>query len=88
MGSASDWPCSVPVHRLASTRHRTAHCNGLLVIGIAYQVGGYGWLRPVDAVLDRQSNEHNATAHPIERSPPKTPHRFEHRVRDLADDLG
>jgi hypothetical protein len=24
----------------------------------------------------------------IERSPPRTPHRFEDRVRDLADDLG
>src|SRR5271155_4962647 len=36
-----------------------------LVIGFALQVGGRRWLRPVDAVVDRQPYEHKAIAEAI-----------------------
>ena len=62
--------------------------NESLVIGLAFQVGGYRWLSPEDAVKGRQPDEHNAIADLIESSPPETPHCFERRVRDLANDLG
>jgi len=57
-----------------------------LVIALAFQVGGCGWLRPAFAVEDRQPYEHNAVADAIERSPPETPDRFERRVLHLPDD--
>ena len=59
-----------------------------LVIGLALQVGGCHWLRPADTVIDRQSHQDEATADPIERSPPETTERFEHWVPDFTDDFG
>jgi hypothetical protein len=58
------------------------------MIGLAFQVGGCGWFWSVDAVIDRQQNEHNAiAADAIEGSPPQTTYSFKYRVRDFADDL-
>jgi hypothetical protein len=53
----------------------TCHWRGPdqpLVIDLAFLVGGCHWLRPGDAVVDRQPNQQNAIADPIERSPPET----------------
>ena len=62
--------------------------NESFVIGLAFQVGGREGLGSVDAVLDRQPNEHDAIADAIERSPPETTERFEHWVPDFTDDFG
>ena len=58
-----------------------------LVIGLAFQVGGCGWLWSVDAVEDRQPHDQKEIADAIERSPRETTDCFEHRVVDLPDDL-
>jgi hypothetical protein len=44
--------------------------NQPLVVALALKVGGCGWLRPVDAVVDRQPHERKATADSIKPSPP------------------
>lgn len=57
------------------------------LIDLALDVRGGRWLSAVDAVVDRQPDEHKAIADAIERSPTETTRRFKHWVRDFADDL-
>jgi hypothetical protein len=62
--------------------------NQPLTLSRAFQVGGCGRLGSEDAILDRQPHEHNAIEEAVERPPPETTDRFEHLVRDFADDFG
>ena len=41
-----------------------------LVIGLALNIGGRRWVRPVDAVVDQEEHEDKETADAIDRSPP------------------
>jgi hypothetical protein len=58
------------------------------VIGLVLQVGGYRRFWSVDSVANRQPNEPNAIADPIERSPPETTDCFKRPFLDLPDDFG
>src|SRR5215469_9206483 len=66
--------------RLDRFAYRLKSPDQPLVIGLALNVGGCRRFRSMDAVEDPQPYEHKETADTIERSPPKTTHRFEHRV--------
>jgi hypothetical protein len=69
----------------------TGHWKGPdqpLVIGLALQVGGCERFWSVYAVIDRQPHDHEQIADAIQRTPSETTRRFEHRVIDLANDLG
>jgi hypothetical protein len=69
--------------RLDHFTYRRKSPDKPIVIGLALNVSGGRWLRPLDAIEDPQPYEHKEAADAIERSPPGTTRRFEQRVCDF-----